>query len=185
MKMRKACQKRTKKGETRAQGYKVRLLFSLCDKDKMSKKKETKISKYIKVPIKMLVKARDLYIRSMNQWSSHDLIIGSGMGLGVPVCNVSTLPRSFSASHAQYSMRPEDDRVPELVRAASARNMIIGDARHGPSKLRKAKSSRSCGGHHGFEKIDETSPLISFGSKHKMLQKSKSYGVVKYTYSLQ
>ncbi|KAG7544693.1 hypothetical protein ISN44_As12g002680 [Arabidopsis suecica] len=150
----------------------------------MSKKKETKLSKYIKVPIKMLVKARDLYIRSMNQWSSHDLI-GSGMGLGIPVCNVSTLPRSFSASHAQYSKRPEDDRVPELVRAASARNMIIGDARHGPSKLRKAKSSRSCGGHHGFEKIDETSPLISFGSKHKMLQKSKSYGVAKYTYSLQ
>ncbi|VYS65217.1 unnamed protein product [Arabidopsis thaliana] len=145
----------------------------------MSKKKETKLSKYIKVPIKMLVKARDMYIRSMNQFSSHDLP-GSGMSFGIPVCNVSTLPRSFSASHSQYSVRAEDDRVAKLVRAASARNATIDGARHEPSKLRKAKSSRSCGGHRGFEKIDEASPLISFGSKHTMFQRSKSYSVVKY-----
>lgn len=150
----------------------------------MSKKKETKLSKYMKVPIKMLVKARDLYIRSMNQLSSHDL--GSSTAFGIPVCHVSALPRSFSASHSQYSVRAEDNRVADLVRAASARNMTSVDAWHGPPKLPKAKSSRSCGGHHHeFERIDETSPLISFGSNHKMLRRSKSYGVVKYTYALQ
>ncbi|CAH8326113.1 unnamed protein product [Eruca vesicaria subsp. sativa] len=148
----------------------------------MSTKKETKLRKYMKVPIKMVVKARDLYIQSMNQLSSHDL--GGAMSFGVPVCSVSSLTRSLSASHSQNS-RAKEDRVSELVRAASARSTTI-DTRHVPSKtLRKAKSVRSCDDHHRFERIDETSPLINFGSNHKMTQRSKSYGVAKYTYTLQ
>ncbi|ESQ53312.1 hypothetical protein EUTSA_v10026498mg [Eutrema salsugineum] len=149
----------------------------------MSKKKETKLSKYMKVPIKMVVKGRDLYIKSMNQFSSHDLL-GSGMAFGIPVCQVSALPRSFSASHSQNSVRAKEHRVPELVRAASARNTTV-DTQHGPStKLQKAKSVRNCDVPHGFERIDETRPLIDLGSiNHKVLEKSKSksYGVVKYT----
>lgn len=153
----------------------------------MSKKKETKPSKYMKIPINMVVKARNLYIRSMNQLSSRDLTV-SGMVFGIPtVCHISSIPRSFSQSHSQYSVRAEEGRVDELARAASARNMIF-DARHGPSKLRKAKSGRSCGGQQGFERIDETSPLISFGSNHKMLQRSKRLRccqIYLITYSLQ
>ncbi|EOA17582.1 hypothetical protein CARUB_v10005943mg [Capsella rubella] len=152
----------------------------------MSKKKETKLSKYMKVPINMLAKARNLYIRGMNQLSSHELIGSSGLGFGVPVCQVSALPRSFSASHSLYSSRAEDSHVAELVRAASARNMSL-DAWQGPPKLRKAQSSRTCGGvggHQEIERIDETSPLITFGSNHKMLPRSKSYGVAKYTHAI-
>ncbi|XP_010437191.1 PREDICTED: uncharacterized protein LOC104720991 [Camelina sativa] len=154
----------------------------------MSKKKETKLRKYMKVPINMLVKARDLYVRGMNQLSSHDDLLGSGMGFGMPVCHVSALPRSFSASHSQYSARAEDNRVAQLVRAASARNMNLDTWQGpGPPKLRKAKSSRTSVGNHNheIETIDETSPLVSFGSKHKKLPRSKSYGVAKYTYALQ
>ncbi|VVB09882.1 unnamed protein product [Arabis nemorensis] len=164
----------------------------------MSKKKETKLSKFLKVPIKMVVKARDLYIKSMNQLSSHDL--GGAMSFGIPtVCHVSALPRSFSASHSQTSARDKEHRVAELVRAASARNMTI-DTRPGVQlklkkakndtgpglqlKLKKAKSLRSCNDdHHGFERIDETSPLID--DDHKMFQRSKSYGLVKSTHALQ
>ncbi|CAA7035907.1 unnamed protein product [Microthlaspi erraticum] len=152
----------------------------------MSKKKETKLSKYMKAPIKMVTKARDLYIRSMNQLSSHDL---GGMSFGLPTaCHVSALPRSFSASHThtQSSARDKEHRLAELVRTASARNRTV-DTGLGPLKLRKANTVRSCDGHdhHGFERIDEASPLISFESNHKMLQKSKSIGVAKYTYALQ
>ncbi|KAF8045799.1 hypothetical protein N665_4392s0001 [Sinapis alba] len=146
----------------------------------MSTKKESRLRKYIKVPIKILVKARELYIQSMNQLSSHDL--GGAMSLGIPVCSLSSLPRS----HSQNSARAIEDRVAELVRSASARSTTVNDARHGPStKFRKAKSVRSCDDHHRFERIDETSPLISFGSNHKMIQRSKSYSVAKYTYTLQ
>lgn len=151
----------------------------------MSKEKETKLRKYMKVPIKMVVKARDLYIRSMNQLSSHDL---GGMSFGSPTaCHVSAPPRSFSASHSQNSARDKEHRMAELVRAASARNRTVVDTGFGPSKSWKAKTMRSCDGrdHHGFERIDEASPLISFGSNQKMLQKSKSYDVAKYTYILQ
>ncbi|KFK30381.1 hypothetical protein AALP_AA7G253800 [Arabis alpina] len=127
----------------------------------------------------------------MNQLSSHDL--GGAMAFGIPtVCHVSALPRSFSASHSQISVRDKDHRVAELVRAASARNMTIDtrnmtiDTRPGLQlKMKKAKSLRSSDSdHHGFERIDETSPFISFGSKQKMFQRSKSYGLVKSTYAL-
>ncbi|CAN8328379.1 unnamed protein product [Cochlearia groenlandica] len=147
----------------------------------MSKKKETKLRKYMKIPIKMLVKARDLYIQSMNQLSSHNL--GSGMAFGTPICNITTLPRSFSAQ-SQISIRTKEHRVAELVRVASARNMTI-HTWHGPSRVRNAKSARSstCD---GFEKIDETTPLINFGTNYhqKMFQKSKSYGFGKYNYAI-
>lgn len=152
-------------------------------KKNMSTKKESRLRKYMKVPIKMVVKARDLYIQSMNQLSSHDL--GGAMSLGIPVCSVSSLSRSLSASHSQNSARSIEDRVAELVRSASARS-TTADTRHGPStKLRKAKSVRSCDDHHRFERIDETSPLINFGRNHKMTQRSKSYSVANYTYALQ
>ncbi|KAL0660493.1 hypothetical protein Bca4012_081078 [Brassica carinata] len=140
----------------------------------MSTKKESRLRKYMKVPIKMVVKARDLYIQSMNQLSSHDL--GGAMSLGIPVCSVSSLSRSLSASHSQNSARSIEDRS------------TTADTRHGPStklKLRKAKSVRSCDDYHRFERIDETSPLINFGRNHKMTQRSKSYSVAKYTYALQ
>ncbi|KAL0739583.1 hypothetical protein Bca4012_015793 [Brassica carinata] len=149
----------------------------------MCTKKESRLRKCMKVPVKILVKARDLYIQSMNQLSSHDL--GGAMSFGIPVCTVSSLPRSLSASHSPNSARAIEDRVTELVRSASAKSTTV-DTRHGPStKLRKAKSVRSCDDHHRFERIDETSPLINFGSNHKMTQRSKSYSVAKYTYALQ
>ncbi|KAJ4873344.1 Uncharacterized protein Rs2_44987 [Raphanus sativus] len=149
----------------------------------MSTKKETRLRKYIKVPVKILVKARDLYIQSMNQLSSHDL--GGTMSFGIPVCSVSSLPRSLSASHSQNSARAIEDRVAQLVRSASARSTTVDTCHGPPMKLRKAKSVRSCDDHHRFERIDETSPLINFGSNHKMTQRSKSYSVAKYTYALQ
>lgn len=87
--------------------------FGISCKKNMSTKKESRLRKYMKVPIKMVVKARDLYIQSMNQLSSHDL--GGAMSLGIPVCSVSSLSRSLSASHSQNSARSIEDRVAELV----------------------------------------------------------------------
>ncbi|XVE82954.1 hypothetical protein DITRI_Ditri16bG0046700 [Diplodiscus trichospermus] len=86
----------------------------------MSKKgsKQSKLSRYLKAPIRILIKARDFYIKSMTEYSDR---IGYGTVMGCPTGQVNTLPRSYSVSTAKSTDGDEDFR--ELIRAASTRSL--------------------------------------------------------------
>ncbi|XP_059643791.1 uncharacterized protein LOC132285617 [Cornus florida] len=79
--------------------------------------KETKLSRYLKTPIKVLRKARDWYIQSMTQCAgkvSHDNV------MGCPTAQVSTLPKSFSVNSSKSS---NDEDFRELIKIASTRSL--------------------------------------------------------------
>ncbi|WCJ31451.1 hypothetical protein M5689_012946 [Euphorbia peplus] len=74
-------------------------------------KKPSKLGKFMKTPLKLLAKARDLYIIGMG---------GIGGVIGSPTGQVvNSLPKSYSVNASRTSNYNEDYR--ELVRAASTR----------------------------------------------------------------
>lgn len=83
--------------------------------------KESKLSKYLKAPIRILIKAKDLYISTMAECSDR-ISYGSVMGFptGQAVQYPTTLPKSFSTGSTRSSTSNEDFR--ELVRAASTKS---------------------------------------------------------------
>lgn len=83
----------------------------------MEARKERKLSRYMKAPIRILIKVRDFYIRSMTECSAR---LDYGTAFGCPTPQISPLPRSFSTNSAKSSSN-EDFR--ELVRAASTRSL--------------------------------------------------------------
>lgn len=83
------------------------------------KSKESKISRCLKVPIRVLTKARNYYIQSMSQCAGG---VGFASGpMGCPTPHVSSLPKSFSVNSSRLMSNDEDFR--ELVRIASARRL--------------------------------------------------------------
>ncbi|KAG5535483.1 hypothetical protein RHGRI_023300 [Rhododendron griersonianum] len=88
----------------------------------MSKKesrKESKLIRCIKSPIRALGKARDFYVKSMTRWAGK-VEYGGVMG-GAPTAQVSSLPKSFSVSSSKSS--GDDDDLRDLIRAASTRSL--------------------------------------------------------------
>ncbi|XP_059644074.1 uncharacterized protein LOC132285858 [Cornus florida] len=84
---------------------------------KKSSSKETKLSRCLKAPIKVLSKARDLYIQSMTQCAgkvSYDNV------MGCPTAQVSSLPKSFSVNSSKSS---NDEDFRELIKVASTRSL--------------------------------------------------------------
>ncbi|KAJ1430379.1 hypothetical protein SESBI_07878 [Sesbania bispinosa] len=75
--------------------------------------KQNKIVRFITTPIRVLGKARDMYVRSITK-------CGHNMNYSSPV-DAAALPRSFSAATTR-SNGSED--YTELVRAASARTLV-------------------------------------------------------------
>ncbi|XP_065875893.1 uncharacterized protein [Euphorbia lathyris] len=94
-------------------------------------KKKRKLSRLIKAPLKLLVKARDLYIIGMGGIGG---VIGSPTGLVV-----NTLPKSYSVNSLKSSNYNDDYR--ELVRAASARGL----SNHNKDLLQRQQSKNSRG----------------------------------------
>lgn len=81
--------------------------------------KQSKLSKFIKSPIRILIKARDIYIKSMSECSDR---LGYGTVMGCPTGQVvNTLPKSFSVNSTKSSSHDDDYR--ELLRAASTRGL--------------------------------------------------------------
>ncbi|KAG8373837.1 hypothetical protein BUALT_Bualt11G0066700 [Buddleja alternifolia] len=78
--------------------------------------KESKFAKYMKVPIRILARARDFYVQSLSGCAAGQVAYGH---MGCP----TALPRDFSAnsSYSDYSNRDEDLR--ELIRIASTRSL--------------------------------------------------------------
>ncbi|KAM1502524.1 hypothetical protein TB2_027027 [Malus domestica] len=82
--------------------------------------KESRLTKFMKAPLRVLIKARDFYIMSMTECSGQ---FDYGTAMGCPGAQVpSTLPRSFSTSSTRSSTADNED-YRELTRAASARSL--------------------------------------------------------------
>ncbi|GAU45426.1 hypothetical protein TSUD_182950 [Trifolium subterraneum] len=87
---------------------------------KKDSSKGSKLSKYMKAPLRILKKVRDMYVHGMIQ-CSHDLAYVNHATIGYPT-QFYSLPRSFSVN----STTSHDD-FKELVRAASLK---IRDSNH-------------------------------------------------------
>ncbi|EEF37123.1 conserved hypothetical protein [Ricinus communis] len=98
--------------------------------------KQSKISKFIKSPLRILLKARDFYVKSMTEYSDR---IGYGTFMGCPTGHVvETLPKSYSVNSTKSSSRDDDYR--ELLRAASTRGL---SSRNDLGVLQRQQSRKS------------------------------------------
>ncbi|XWS41747.1 hypothetical protein CRYUN_Cryun17cG0109800 [Craigia yunnanensis] len=153
----------------------------------MSKKgsKETKLSRYLKAPIRILIKARDFYIKSMTEYSDR---IGYGTVMGCPTGQVNTLPRSYSVSSTKSGNG--DDDLRELIRAASTRS-LGNKVQLDLLKRQQARQSPNTAGANnmprshsvGIGRIDEENPC-DFEEDHikvktDVFPRSRSYAVTK------
>ncbi|OMP01778.1 hypothetical protein COLO4_11600 [Corchorus olitorius] len=151
-------------------------------------RKESKISRILKAPIRVLIKARDFYIKSMTEYSD---MVGYGTVLGCPTGQVSTLPRSYSTSSVKSSHG--DDDLRELIRAASTRslgNKIQLDlqrqqaaaARRSPNKTPGGPDNMPRSRSVGIGRIDEDKPCDfeeDVKVKTDVFPRSRSYAVSK------
>ncbi|KAG6724835.1 hypothetical protein I3842_02G001800 [Carya illinoinensis] len=80
--------------------------------------KHTRLSRYVKAPIRILIKIREFYVQGMTELSGR---FEYGTAMGCPTPQISTLPKSFSTNSARSSNNNEDFR--ELMRAASTRGL--------------------------------------------------------------
>ncbi|KAK6237800.1 hypothetical protein QUC31_003269 [Theobroma cacao] len=151
----------------------------------MSKKasKESKLSRYLKAPLKILIKARDFYIKSMTEYSDR---INYGTVMGCPTGQVNTLPRSYSVSSAKSSNG--DDDLRELIRAASTRS-LGNKVQLDLLRRQQARQSPVTGANNvprshsvGIGRIDEDKPCDfeeDIKVKTDALPRSRSYAVAK------
>ncbi|XVF61387.1 hypothetical protein PTKIN_Ptkin08bG0125100 [Pterospermum kingtungense] len=150
----------------------------------MSKKgsKENKLSRYLKAPIRGLLKARDSYVKRMTEYSEG---IGYATFMGCPTGQVnSTLPRSYSVSSMKSGNG--DDDLRELIRAASTRSLgnrvqleLLKRQQARQSPTSKMPRSHSV----GIGRIDEEKPC-DFTEDHinvntDVFPRSRSYAVTK------
>lgn len=78
--------------------------------------KQSKIKHVMTAPLRIVSKARNFYMRSMEDLAGR---VGQGSGVSGPAAPITTLPKSFSVNSSKASNDDEDFR--ELVRAVSKR----------------------------------------------------------------
>ncbi|KAL5777572.1 hypothetical protein ACOSP7_010498 [Xanthoceras sorbifolium] len=83
-----------------------------------SKHNQNKLVRFITIPIRVLSKARDMYVRSLTDYAKGARY--SNVSTGMPAGQFTALPKSFSVG-PKRSYDNEDYK--ELVRAASVRSM--------------------------------------------------------------
>lgn len=88
--------------------------------DAIKSSKGSRFSRLMKAPIRVLIKARDFYLKSMTGCSTRFDFGGLAMGCPTPQVPIA-LPRSFSTSSVKSSGSSNNDDYRELIRAASAR----------------------------------------------------------------
>ncbi|KAG5102608.1 hypothetical protein JHK84_047577 [Glycine max] len=139
------------------------------------RRKESKLSRYMKAPLRFLKKARDMYVHGMIECSGQLSYVEASMGC--PTGQLCTLPRSFSVGSATRSAASDED-FEELVRAASLRSyggrVVFGDAAAAAVEM-KMPRSRSV----GIGRIDEDK-VCEFGDngikvRPNAYPRSKSY----------
>ncbi|GMJ03857.1 hypothetical protein like AT4G37700 [Hibiscus trionum] len=114
--------------------------------------KESRLSRYLKAPVRFLVKAGNFYVKSMTEYSER---VGYGTVMGCPTGQVNTLPRSYSVGSTRSGNGGDDD-FRELVRAASTRT-IDNKARFDFDRRQQARQSPKMPRSHsvGIGRIDE------------------------------
>ncbi|KAL6995328.1 hypothetical protein U1Q18_005467 [Sarracenia purpurea var. burkii] len=151
---------------------------------------QNKFLRLLTLPIRVLSKARDFYVRSLTNCSEK---ISYGNATGIPSGQISILPKSFSVSS---SMSDSGDDLRELVRATSTRRLDnsvemdlymqrrqqVSRPPLPPLPTAAAKVPRSCSV--GMGRIDEDRPC-DFGEDAVNVRpdlvypRSRSYAVTK------
>ncbi|KDP32095.1 hypothetical protein JCGZ_12556 [Jatropha curcas] len=138
--------------------------------------KQSKLSKLIKIPIKVLIKTRDFYIRSMNVYADQ---LGYGAAIGCPVGQVvHNLPRSYSVSSTNSNNRDDDYR--ELLKVASTRDLSRRVELDLLLQRQKSRSSMPRSFSVGIGRIDEEQECEfeeDFKVKADAFPRSRSYAV--------
>ncbi|KAJ4716116.1 3-isopropylmalate dehydratase large subunit like [Melia azedarach] len=138
-------------------------------------KKQGKFKQIIVSPIRILRKARDFYMKGIENCAGR---VGNGAAIGCPSAQVAArLPKSFSAN--SFNACSIDEEFRQLLRATSARNM--------ESKLKEIRqttalqtSSNSVGvGKIGRIDEDEACEFQEDGSKADLLYPRSRSHVVK------
>ncbi|XP_062011017.1 uncharacterized protein LOC133727453 [Rosa rugosa] len=118
--------------------------------------KGSRFSRFMKAPIRVLIKARDFYIKSMTECSTR--FDYGGMAMGCPTAQVpSALPRSFSTSSVKSSSSSNNDDYRELMRAASARSTFAYNK--------------------NMEDLGRKQQINSTGANSAMMNRSRSVGI--------
>ncbi|XP_030499169.2 uncharacterized protein LOC115714569 [Cannabis sativa] len=155
--------------------------------------KESKVGRIMRAPLRALIKARDLYIKSMTQCSSH---FDYGAAMGCPTAHVNTtLTRSFSTSSVNSNNNNSTQDFRELVKAASTRTLAnnkiinhnhqkstVGVGSRPHNKLPKSRSvgfgrideDKACD---EFEERDDQVMIRTTSTAHDAYPRSKSYAV--------
>ncbi|KAI3451906.1 hypothetical protein Pfo_008571 [Paulownia fortunei] len=151
-------------------------------------RKQSKLIRYIKGPIRVLARARDLYVKSLTGCGGH---VSYGNAMGCPTSQIPSLPRSFSVNSSHPNYRTADEELRDLIRLASTRSLTgkIG------AELYRSKSSLPLGGGGGgvaasvprsntvaFGRIDEDKPSEfdeddNVGLLGEVHPRSRSYAV--------
>ncbi|PIN16923.1 hypothetical protein CDL12_10421 [Handroanthus impetiginosus] len=120
-------------------------------------RKPGKFIRYIKSPIRVLARARDLYIQSLTGCAGH---VSYGNSMGCPTPQIPSAPRSFSVKSPQSNYKTAEEELRDLIRLASTRSAGI--------ELRRSKTSVPHGGGPAavprshtvvFGRIDEDKPF--------------------------
>ncbi|CAL8164645.1 unnamed protein product [Prunus armeniaca] len=82
-------------------------------------RKESRLARFLKSPIRILIKARDFYIKSMTECSG---TFDYATAMGCPTQIPSSLPKSYSTNSTKSSASNNED-YRELLRAASTRSV--------------------------------------------------------------
>lgn len=157
----------------------------------MSKVKATDkgsiLNRFMKTPMRVLIKFKNFYIQSMNECS---VMFDYGTAMGCPTPQVTTLPRSFSASSTMSTKNCED--IKQLIRVGSARSSNLNSKidvdllrkkqgrqnnYNGPNKMPRSQSV-------GIGRIDEDKSVEfedDFKVKTDVFPRCKSYAVSRRT----
>ncbi|KAK8673914.1 hypothetical protein V6N13_112223 [Hibiscus sabdariffa] len=120
-------------------------------------KKGSKASRYLKAPMKILIKAREFYIKSMTEYWNQ-IGYGSVMGCPTPTGQLNTLPRSSSASVFPTRQSSSDGNWKKLIRAAST-SRLGNNVQLEILKPQQARQSPRTRNHSlGIGRIDEDKP---------------------------
>ncbi|XP_058068710.1 uncharacterized protein LOC131218045 [Magnolia sinica] len=141
-----------------------------------------KLTRCLKAPFRVLCRARDFYIKSMNNCSSR---IDYGAAMGCPAAVVYTLPKSFSMNSTRTR---EDEELRELLRIVSKRERVAKSTT--TTTVKNAVGAKNTKGlpksfSMGIGKIDEDEPCyfqddFKMGSTNaSVFPRSRSYGMGK------
>ncbi|XP_035548618.1 uncharacterized protein LOC109015906 [Juglans regia] len=145
-----------------------------------SKGNQNKFVRFITTPIRILGKARDVYVRSITNCATG---VRYGQSTGCP----TALPKSFSVSSSRSN---NDEELRELIRAASVRTLIeridmemIMKQQAGMQSRGSKVLPKSCSV--GMGRIDEDGPCdfeeVSVSGKGRkadlLFPRSRSYAV--------